>query len=79
MIKKTGIILGAVLILALLVYVSFTGPVDRTPYFESNYYKNSCSQIDSLSEVTHEAKGSLLAGFSKINITPKLDCECCRR
>ncbi len=75
MLKKTGIILGVIVAILLLLYISFTGPVDRTPYFETEYYKNSCSQIDSLSRVTQEVNGSLFAGFSKIGITPGLDSE----
>ena len=74
-IRKIGIGVGILVVLIIILYFVATSKVNETPYFESDYYKDSCHQIDSLAKVTPEANGSLLAGFSKISITPRMNCE----
>ncbi len=70
--KKIGYILASFIALLVILYFVFTGPVDRTPYFESNYYKESCNRIDSLKEQTKAVDDSIEAGFAKVSITPQL-------
>lgn len=76
MLKKIGKILGfivAIIIISLAaIYFVTTGPVISTSYFESDYFKKSCAEIDSLKKDFPVAKGKLQAGFSKISITPLL-------
>ncbi|HPE76240.1 MAG TPA: neutral/alkaline non-lysosomal ceramidase N-terminal domain-containing protein, partial [Draconibacterium sp.] len=42
-------------------------------YFETEYYKNSCSEIESLKNSITPAHGKLFTGFSKVSITPTLN------
>jgi len=63
--------LGAlVVILGLLFYFS-TKTIDTDPYFESVYYKNTMAKMDVAFQEKMEAQGAFLAGFARINITPK--------
>jgi len=71
--KKFGIILGAIISLLIVLYFVFTGPVDETPYFESDYFKNTTAQIDSLKANFKTIDDSLFAGFAKVSITPVLN------
>ncbi|MEZ5107151.1 MAG: neutral/alkaline non-lysosomal ceramidase N-terminal domain-containing protein [Draconibacterium sp.] len=73
--KKAGIIIGGLITILLVLYFIFTGPVSRTPYFETDYYKTSCTKIDSLKKNISLSDDSLLAGFSKVSITPQLGSE----
>lgn len=71
--KKIAIISGTIItVLAILVFI-FTVPVDHTPFYESDYYKNTCSGIDSLEKCTIVAEDSIRAGFAKVSITPGLN------
>ena len=70
--KKIGIALGIIIVLLIALFFAATGPVDETPYFETEYYKKSCAEIDSLKKNFTPIKGLLLAGFSKVSITPTL-------
>jgi len=57
-----------VLILGVLYYsISF---IDNTPYFETDYYKNTIAKIDSSKKELVTFKGQLKAGFAKRNISP---------
>ncbi len=73
--KRIGITLGVVIVLLLVLYFSATGPVVNTPYFESEYFKKSCAEIDSLKNSTIPSQGKLFAGFAKVSITPTLKSE----
>ncbi len=73
LLKISGIALVAIVLLLIVVYFAATGPVVNTPYFESEYFKKSCAEIDSLKMNFSPAKGELLAGFSRISITPVLN------
>ncbi len=72
--RITGITLGIIILLLAAIYFSATGPVVNTPYFESDYFKKSLAEIDNLKKTAQPETGNLLAGFSKISITPKLNC-----
>lgn len=71
--KKIGKIVGIIIALLVAVYFIATGPVDETPYFESEYYQNSNLQIDSLKNTAVKVNDSVQAGFSRISITPQLN------
>ena len=71
--KKIGIILGIIIAILVVLFFAVTGPVDETPYFESDYFKKSFAEADSLKNNFTPAKGLLLAGFSKVSITPNLN------
>lgn len=71
-VRIAGITFGTIILLLILAYIIFTGPVDRTPYFEAEYYKESCSKIDSLKKQTSAVYDSVKAGFAKVSITPQL-------
>lgn len=71
--KKIGITLGVIIVLLVILFISVTGPVDETPFYESEYYKTSCTEIDSLKNTHTTVKGQFMAGFSKVSITPVLN------
>jgi len=73
MIKKIGIVLVTILVLLTVLFFILTGSVDQTPYFESAYYKNTCTRLDSLKKTTVIVNDSLQAGFAKVSITPNLN------
>lgn len=65
------IIAALVLIILVVLYVSIS-KIDTTPYFETSYYKNTIANIDKADSLRTIHKGKLLAGFSRINITPTI-------
>ena len=71
--KITGITLGVIVLLLLVIYFTATGPVVNEPYFESDYFKKSMAEVDSLEKIATPVSGKLSAGFSKVSITPKLN------
>ncbi len=71
--KKIGITIGIIIVFLVVLVLFATGPVVETPYFETEYFKKSCAETDSLKNNLIPAKGKLLAGFSKISITPTLN------
>ncbi len=56
--------------LILLVMLWALKKVDYTPYFESDYYSKTKSQLDSLSDELTLAEGKVQVGFGKVSITP---------
>src|SRR5690606_6443594 len=75
LLKRIGITLGIIILLLVVVYFSATGPVVNTPYFDSDYFKKSCAEINSLKNNVTPAQGKLYAGFSKVSITPTLNSD----
>jgi len=71
--KKVGKVIGIIIALLVILYFIFTGPVDETPYFESDFFKNTTKQIDSLKANFATTDDSLFAGFAKVSITPGLN------
>ena len=70
--KIIGITLGIIIALAVVIYFAATGPVVITPFYESDYFKKSLHEIDSLKTNITPVNGALQAGFSKVSITPVL-------
>ena len=71
--KRFGIISGTVVSILILLFFVFTTPVDHTPYFESDYFEQSLLRIDSVKNLSSQVNDKLLAGFSKVSITPLLN------
>jgi len=46
--------------------------VVKTPYFKTDYYKQTISRLDSLNPEINSVNDTLYAGFSRISITPDL-------
>lgn len=70
--RRSFRILGGISIVLVLLFYITTDTVVTTPYFETAYYKNTIQKIDAASEEILETNGGLIAGFAKINITPKI-------
>lgn len=71
--KKFAVISGTIIAVLVFLIFIFTGTVDHTPFYESDYYKNTCSRIDSLRKNTIVIEDSVRAGFAKVSITPGLN------
>ncbi|MBC8216191.1 MAG: neutral/alkaline non-lysosomal ceramidase N-terminal domain-containing protein, partial [Candidatus Marinimicrobia bacterium] len=62
------------IVIAALVFIGgcIIKPVDRTPYWETDYYQTALERLDSLKAKRGDETGSQLkAGWAKVNITPK--------
>ena len=70
--RKLFRVLGLLALILLLIFYFSTSATDNKPYFETTYYKNTIRKMDSAIENVKVSKGELLAGFAKINITPKI-------
>ncbi len=65
-------ILGAVIGVLFIVLLWALKKVDYSPYFDSNYYQGTISQLDSISSQLSLANGEVQVGFGKASITPGL-------
>ena len=64
-------ILGGLIVLLVLVFYFGTTPIDTTPYFETQYYRNTIQNINESVKNKTAVHGPLFAGFAKTNITPQ--------
>jgi len=64
--------LGGLIVLMALLFYFATTPIDTTPYFETQYYKNTIQNINEAVNNKTAVHGSLFAGFAKTNITPQV-------
>ena len=71
--RKFIIILCVIVAVVLAAALSLTRKVDRTSYYDCDYYQKSIRQLDSLRKNHSSIHHSLEAGFSKISITPGLN------
>lgn len=69
---NTCIVLCVIIVLLLVVFLLGTRKIDRTAYYDCDYYKKSIHQLDSLRKNHTSVHHSLQAGFSKVSITPSL-------
>ena len=70
--KIASIIFGILLfIIIVLLYYSISY-IDKTPYFETQYYSNTIKKLNNDLSNRKIEKGNLQAGFAKINITPTI-------
>ena len=65
-------IFGVLIVLLVILFFFATSTIDTTPYFETAYYRNTIENIEEAVKNKTEAKGRLLAGFARTNITPKI-------
>ena len=80
MIKKKWLrrllrVVGVIALLLLILFYAVTQPIDTTPYFETEYYAKTMSNIEAEAKDLKEYKGELKAGFARMNITPKVVLE----
>lgn len=63
------------LILALTLLSLFyigTEPIDQSPYFTTDYYKETSKALETAIEERVDVSGPMLAGFAKMDIAPKI-------
>ncbi|MGB5556344.1 MAG: neutral/alkaline non-lysosomal ceramidase N-terminal domain-containing protein [Flavobacteriaceae bacterium] len=65
-------VFGVLALLLLLLFYFSTETIDTSPYFETEYYKNTLQKMDVAIEDMAISKGQLLAGFARTNITPSI-------
>ncbi|MEO9894255.1 neutral/alkaline non-lysosomal ceramidase N-terminal domain-containing protein [Aurantibacter sp.] len=65
-------VLGICAFILLLLFYVLTDPITTDPYFESNYYKNTVAKMDTAFLKKVDVNGKLLAGFARMNISPKI-------
>lgn len=72
-IKRLGIALGIFFLSVVLILLISTSFVKRSSYYNQAYYNEAKTSVDSLRKQNHIVDDSLLAGFSKVSITPLLN------
>ncbi|MCK0189775.1 neutral/alkaline non-lysosomal ceramidase N-terminal domain-containing protein [Arenibacter sp. F20364] len=65
-------IFGALVLVLIILFFLATSTIDTTPYFETQYYKNTIENIEEAVKDKTETNGQLLAGFARTSITPKI-------
>ncbi len=75
MFKKFLKVLFAIVLVVIIFLFWAIRPVDHTPYFETDYYKNTKGRLDSLSGSLTAIRGPVQVGFGKASITPSLFAE----
>lgn len=63
-------VLGVLLLIFFMLFYFATESTDSTPYFETDYYRNTIENMDAAANDSANAQGQFLAGFSRENITP---------
>lgn len=66
------IVLGSILVLIVGILIFSISPIDKTPYFETKYYKNSVEKLSKAIAERPKTEGKLQAGFAKVSITPTI-------
>lgn len=66
------IVLGSMLILISIILFFSISSIDKTPYFETSYYKNSVKNLTKVIAEREKAAGKLQVGFAKVSITPTI-------
>jgi neutral ceramidase len=65
-------ILGAVIVFLFIILLWGMKKVDYSPYFDTNYYSETRSRLDSISNKLVLATGEVEVGFGRVSITPSL-------
>lgn len=77
--SKASILLrmaAAALAFVFLLFALLLRPVDYTPYFETDYYRNTRARLDSLAQTkTARTHGALFVGMGRASITPQLNSK----
>lgn len=71
--KHFSFVSGRILSCLLLTVFLNNCSVVKTPYFKTDYYKQTLSRLDSLKPEIKSVNGTLYAGFSRVSITPDLN------
>ena len=58
--------------IVIIILVATLRIVDKTPYFQTEYYAETINNLDDIFEVKNEVVGQFEAGFGVVNITPTL-------
>ena len=66
------ILIGLVLIVGIVLYLALDR-INVSPYFETAYFKNTITRLGTTLDDLKIEKGQLKSGFSRVNITPKLE------
>lgn len=68
--KRILITVGILLLIISGIVFYSVSKVDKTPYFETEYYTNTIESITKVSEDRIKSDGKFEAGFAKVTITP---------
>lgn len=71
-IKRIGIILGALLMIIFLILYFSTSSIKSETYFNEKYYHETIARLDTIKESMVVTTDSIHAGFAKVSITPAL-------
>lgn len=71
--KKALIVLIALILVIGTLFLIATAPVKVDPFITSAYFKESMSRVDSLKKSETIVVDSLMAGFSRVSITPGIN------
>ncbi|MEN8117228.1 MAG: neutral/alkaline non-lysosomal ceramidase N-terminal domain-containing protein [Bacteroidota bacterium] len=71
-IKITVIVFALLLLIILGVLVYSVERINTTPFFETEYYKNTTDRLNQTLEARNTVTGELSAGFASVNITPEI-------
>jgi len=71
--KQPIIIIYKILFVFTIAFLSNSCAVIKTPYFKTDYYKQTISRLDSLKPGLLSVNDTLYAGFSRVSITPDLN------
>lgn len=71
--KQLIFIINKIIFVLTITFLSNSCAVVKTPYFKTDYYKQTVSRLDSLKPGIKSVNNTLYAGFSKISITPDLN------
>src|SRR5690606_29685900 len=63
-------VLASLIVVLLLLRFFVFGSIDTTPYFETDYYRQTIQKMDAGIQAMAQGQGPILAGFSKASITP---------
>ena len=73
--KILVIVLSTIFLIVGIILVLALKTVDRTPYYETEYYNTTISNLEDARNSSVKLKGKLYAGFSSLNITPQINAE----
>ncbi len=72
--KRSAIVLGVILLTIILIIFLSTSSIDSTPYFETDYYRETMARLDSIKAGgIADIRDSIQAGFSRVSITPQVN------
>ncbi len=71
--KKALYIFIAFVGILLIVFFALTGSVKTDPFVTSAYFKKTMARVDSIKKTENAVNDSVMAGFSKVSITPGIN------